>query len=214
MNIIDLTHTINSEMMVFPGDEKPQIIRRTSFENDGFLESSLKISSHAGTHMDSAYHIFEDGVSLDKMEIENFVGKAILIDVKNKEEGSFITMDDLSFYLDRIEMVDFVVFNTGWHHKWNDESYLRSYPIMDEEVIKFMNNLSLKGIGVDTISIDSSFENYLARHKIFLKKKDFVIIENLNNLDLIESELFTLFALPLKWEDADGAPIRAIAITE
>lgn len=39
-----------------------------------------------------------------------------------------------------------------------------------------------------------------------------VIIENLAHLSNVGNDIFTLVALPLKYENADGAPIRAIAI--
>ena len=41
-----------------------------------------------------------------------------------------------------------------------------------------------------------------------------VIIENLNNLDKLPQGLFTFCALPLRYENADGSPIRAVAILE
>ena len=41
-----------------------------------------------------------------------------------------------------------------------------------------------------------------------------VIIENLTNLEKAGGSLFTLAVLPLKYENADGAPVRAVAIIE
>ena len=41
-----------------------------------------------------------------------------------------------------------------------------------------------------------------------------LIFENLTNLSEIKSNHFTFCALPLKFENADGAPIRAIAIID
>ena len=40
-----------------------------------------------------------------------------------------------------------------------------------------------------------------------------LIIENLTNLDDINSDKFTLVATPLKIEDGDASPVRAIALT-
>ena len=41
-----------------------------------------------------------------------------------------------------------------------------------------------------------------------------MIIENLTNLDKIGKGLFLFAALPLKYENADGAPVRAVAMLE
>ena len=39
-------------------------------------------------------------------------------------------------------------------------------------------------------------------------------MENLANLDQFGDGLFTLFALPLRYQDADGSPIRAVAVLD
>jgi kynurenine formamidase len=49
---------------------------------------------------------------------------------------------------------------------------------------------------------------------MLLSQMDIVIIENLTNLGEIGGGLFTFAALPLRYKDADGSPIRAIAMIE
>ena len=49
-------------------------------------------------------------------------------------------------------------------------------------------------------------------HRIL--KNNLVIIENLCNLDSVGDQLFTFCALPLKYENSDGASVRAIAILD
>jgi len=70
--------------------------------------------------------------------------------------------------------------------------------------------LSLKGVGVDAISVDPVGSSTFVIHKIFLQK-NILIIENLTNLErLPQTCLFT--CLPLKIKDADGSPVRAAGI--
>ena len=52
------------------------------------------------------------------------------------------------------------------------------------------------------------------RHRKLFKHNEIVNIENLKDLDKCPDGLFWFFALPLKWKNADGAPIRAIAFIE
>lgn len=61
MKVIDLTHTIQEEMPVFPGTEPPALMQAASCEEDGFREILLKLTTHTGTHMDSPAHIFRMG---------------------------------------------------------------------------------------------------------------------------------------------------------
>ena len=49
------------------------------------------------------------------------------------------------------------------------------------------------------------------RHKKLFAARDIVNIENLKDLDKCGSELFWFSCFPLKLEDCDGSPIRAVA---
>ena len=42
MRVIDLTHTINETMPVYPGTEPPKLIPANSYEENGFKETLLQ----------------------------------------------------------------------------------------------------------------------------------------------------------------------------
>ena len=93
MKVIDLTHTIKEGMPVFPGTEPPKLDPASTFEKDGFRETLLTMYSHTGTHMDAPAHIFQDGTTLDKIDVINFIGKAALIDCTSIVENEEIEYD-------------------------------------------------------------------------------------------------------------------------
>lgn len=68
-----------------------------------------------------------------------------------------------------------------------------------------------KGIGFDVMGIDPISDLSLHRHKKLFKNKYIINIENLANLDQCGSGLFNFSCFPLKLENADGAPTRAVA---
>ena len=70
-----------------------------------------------------------------------------------------------------------------------------------------------KGIGLDTISVDSIDSTNYSNHLKILGN-DILIFENLTNLNQINNDTFVFCALPLKFENSDGAPIRAIAMLD
>ena len=70
---------------------------------------------------------------------------------------------------------------------------------------------SYKGIGFDVIGLDPIADENLTRHKKLFASKDIVNIENLTNLEQCGSELFNFSCFPLKLEDCDGSPTRAVA---
>ena len=47
-------------------------------------------------------------------------------------------------------------------------------------------------------------------HRMFMQK-NILIIENLTNIDKLPKKIFEFTCLPLKIEDSDGSPVRAIA---
>lgn len=213
MKIIDLTHSITNDMTVYPGGPKPQNKIVSNVTDNGYKETEIHIHSHNGTHMDSPNHVFEDGISLDKIDVINFVGTASLIDCSSLEEGGIITYDFIEKNKEAIDNSEFIVFRTDWSKYWNTDKYLGNYPVISDDVVDFILTSNKKGIAFDTISVDPIDASVLAKHHRILEN-NILIFENLTNLDLIDSDTFVFCALPLKFENSDGAPIRAIAMLD
>ena len=211
MKAIDLTYTIKEEMTVFPGTEMPKLINTSNYEKDGFRETSISIYSHVGTHMDPPAHIYPDRTTLDEFPASQFVGKGLVIDCRDLNEGEDITLDCILKYGKKAEEVDFLLFNTGWDKYWGTDKYFGDYPCVNDDVLDYVVNGNYKGIGFDTIGIDPVLDENLSRHKKLFKDKDIVNIENLKNLELCGEEIFKFSCCPLKIENSDGAPVRAIA---
>ena len=211
MKAIDLTYTIKEEMTVFPGTEMPKLITTSNYEKDGFRETSISIYSHVGTHMDPPAHIYPDRTTLDEFPASQFIGKGLVIDCRDLNEGEDITLDCILKYGKKAEKVDFLLFNTGWDKYWGTDKYFGDYPCVNDDVLDCVLNGNYKGIGFDTIGIDPVSDEKLTRHKKLFKDKDIVNIENLKNLELCGEEIFKFSCCPLKIENSDGAPVRAIA---
>lgn len=209
MKIIDLTHTIYPDMPVYPGTEKPVFLMANTLEKEGFLEHKITMYSHTGTHMDAPAHIFKDGQTLDMFEPGRFIGTAAIADLTGS--AGPITVQDLEPYKDMIAKADFFILKTGWSKYWDSEKYYEKFPAMCVEAAQWLTQFCLRGVGVDAISIDDIDSSDLPVHRVLLSKS-IVIIENLTNLDLIRKDSFVLSALPLKIRNADGSPVRAVAI--
>ena len=211
MKAIDLTYTIKEEMTVFPGTEMPKLITTSNYEKDGFRETSISIYSHVGTHMDPPAHIYPDRTTLDEFPASQFIGKGLVIDCRDLNEGEDITLDCILKYGKKAEKVDFLLFNTGWDKYWGTDKYFGDYPCVNDDVLDYVLNGNYKGIGFDTIGIDPVSDEKLTRHKKLFKDKDIVNIENLKNLEICGDEIFNFSCCPLKVENSDGAPVRAVA---
>ena len=211
MKVIDLTHTIESGMPVYPGTEPPILEPANTYDRDGFRETKLSMYSHTGTHMDPPAHLFRDRTTLDCFPPEQFIGKALVIDCTSLKEGEPITMDHLSRYGTKAETADFLLFYLGWDARWGSEAYFGDYPCIDDSVLEYILEGSYKGIGFDVIGLDPIADGNLTRHKKLFQTRDIINIENLCNLGLCGNELFWFSCFPLKIRDCDGSPIRAVA---
>ncbi|MEG0772197.1 cyclase family protein [Clostridium sp.] len=212
MKIIDLTHKIKESMPVYPGTEPPIIIDQNTIEKNGFAEKKITMFSHTGTHMDAPSHMRIEGKTLGEFPVDKFIGEGFIIDLTNLNIEK-ITLQFLEKYKGEISKVDFIIMKTGWSAYWGEETYFKGYPTLTLEAAKWLTNFKLKGIGVDTISVDPiDTIDFFVHHTFF--ENSLVIIENLNNLSEINENIITFSAMPLNLDNADGSPVRAVAMVK
>ena len=56
MKFYDISLPIAEEMIVYPDNPQPSIVRYASIPTDKVNESMITIGSHTGTHVDSKFH--------------------------------------------------------------------------------------------------------------------------------------------------------------
>lgn len=208
--IIDLTHTIAPDMPLYPGTPKPFLTASGTMTRDGWRETTIQISSHAGTHMDAPSHLLQNGSSLDVLPVSQFCGRAAVLDISDLPEGSVVTASYLQERRDILGSADFALFYTGFERKWDTPEFYGNFPVLDGGAARFLVSLGLKGVGTDALSVDPVGGKELSAHRTLLGG-GLVILENLCLGKLIGRSDIMLFALPLKFAHADGAPIRAVA---
>lgn len=96
---------------------------------------------------------------------------------------------------------------------WDTENYLKFFPVAAEDLISTVAETKIKGIGLDTISLDSIDAHHHPNHKKILGS-DKIIIENLTNLQSLIGKRFLFSCFPLKILNGDGSPVRATGIIE
>ena len=211
MRVLDLTHTIAENMPVYPGTETPIFAGANTYEKDGFKETKLTMYTHTGTHMDAPSHLLREGSNLEVLPASQFCGRAVVLDVSHLEPGSVITADYLKAQNGVVRSADFVLFYTGWEKKWGTDAYYEdAFPVPDECATKYLVSCGLKGVGTDALSVDTLRNQDFPAHKTLLNG-GLVIIESLCLKKVAGRKDLMFFALPLKFENADGAPVRAIA---
>lgn len=205
MKIIDLSHPISDNLVVFPGDDPPALKQTQFIEKDGYTNHQLSISMHTGTHIDGPWHMQYPEKHISDIEIDHFVGKACVIDISGCNVFS-----DLELLKKKSEDCSIILFYTGFSKVFGTNQYFNNYPVLDAAVAQFIATANIKLVGFDSFSPDISPYQI---HKI-LFNGNVLIAENLTNMEhLIGVGQFQVVALPLKIE-ADSAPARIIAIIE
>lgn len=212
MNVIDLTHPVSPHTPVYPGMEQPLFMPAFSIDNDGFREMKMTLYSHTGTHVDAPAHLFKGAKTLDKFPLGHFYGTALVLHF-DQVNNPVITVAQLMPYQDTIKEVEFLLIHTGWDLHWGSERYFSNYATLSLEAAQWLSGYSLKGFGVDTISVDTIDSRELQVHKVFLHN-EIIIIENVAHLGKIPCSQFSFSCFPLNCEDADGSPVRAAAFVE
>lgn len=210
MKLLDLTHTIRTEMPVFPGGEQPAFSRVGDYEPDGFREMRLQLTTHTGTHMDAPAHVIPGGETLDRIPAERFLGRALKIDCRDLKEGEAISPERIRRYGTAAEEAEFLLFCLGWDARWGTEEYFGDYPCLDADAEALLERGGYKGIGFDGPGPDPVWDESLPRHKGLLKA-GLLLIENLKDLSRCPEGPFWFGCFPLKAEGSDGAPVRAMA---
>ena len=203
--IVDLSHSIITDMHQWPTDDSPlRIVRRSEHGSDSHQSSALDLGCHVGTHIDTPLHFLAGQPGLEEMSPSAFFGRAIVISVRGVESPGLSVLE--GFDLDGL---DFALLETGWAERWGTDAYYTGWPVPDFELVDALIAAGLKGLGVDTPSVDH-FDGH--RNHDELAAVGMINIENLANLGALPAKAFTFLALPLKLAGAEASPVRAVAL--
>ena len=59
--IVDLTYTVSSEMLVYPGTERPTFQWIGRVNSEGYNLTRMTMLVHTGTHVDAPKHFLDQG---------------------------------------------------------------------------------------------------------------------------------------------------------
>jgi kynurenine formamidase len=199
-------------MPVFPESPSPCIDILAEINTTGFDERWLAFSTHTGTHVDAPAHMLREAPDLSHLPLDHFYGRATMLPLMIGDALQ-ISLTDLKPHGRNLAKAEFLLLQTGWSQYWGQTIYFKQFPVLDADAVRWLCDLGLKGVGIDTPSLDRSDSNDYPIHKAFLGRS-ILLIENLTNLNQLPQDLFTLVCFPLPVQQADGSPVRAVAIID
>jgi kynurenine formamidase len=213
--IVDLSHPISAETQVYPGDPVPQIEAATTIQRDGYNVLHVSMGSQTGTHVDAPYHFLANGARIDAMELSMFLGPATVVDVRGLASRSMISWPQLEPSVSTMTARSILVVHTGWSQHWRSPAYL-DHPFLGRDAAEGIVAAGIRTVAIDAMSVDETAPpggepGSFAAHDVLLAAGS-AIVENLTNLEAVDFAEPLLSVLPIRLADADGAPVRAVAL--
>ena len=188
MKIYDISQEVLS-CNVYEGDPKPIATKIMNTECDGYNLSCISMCAHNGTHIDAPYHFFDNGNTVNKMDISAFVGECYVVscagDISQTDAQNIVDMANCPRILIK-----------GNATVTSDAARV----FADSDILL----VGCEGQSVGDINAPANV------HKILLSK-NIALLEGIV-LDSVLDGKYFLSCAPLNIEGFDGSPCRAILI--
>jgi len=175
--------------------------------------TDVDIVTHLGTHVEAPCH--HVGLTKDVTDLppEHFLGRGVLLRLNSCEPGSLITRTDLELAdRGRVRVGDVVILDSPYHAEPFAQDPDDPRPHLSEESARWFVEKKVKAVGFgDGIAIENNAPHCIACHDIMLGN-DVLFIEVMQNLDLLEQEIFLIIYMPLPIRGLDSSPVNVIAI--
>ncbi|MBC9867919.1 MAG: cyclase family protein [Opitutae bacterium] len=205
---------IDLSLPVGPGMHGIAVSSTHTLEKEGWNAADWSIYSHACTHADAPIHFGASPETIDRMPLELFYGPAWIAHIDNVEPRQLLMPADLGPVADSFEPGGCLLLDTGWSQYVSDPAVYRDgLPRISEALANWCVDKEVKLLGVEPPSVADV--NNLAEvrkiHLILLGAR-ITIVEGLCNLDRLGTRSMFM-ALPLKLQNGDGGPVRAVAFS-
>lgn len=210
MRIYDITIPIHPEMPVWPGDSGVSIERVSKIEaGDNANVSHISLGAHTGTHVDAPYHFIPEGITLDQVPLDRFIGEVAVVEMLDIDRIHRRDLENLNLP-DETKKVLFKTRNS-WIWVEGQQVFQENFVALDPDAAQYLVDLGVTLVGIDYLSI-APFRESRPTHQILLGA-GVIILEGID-LSGVPAGFFTLYCLPLKLDGCDGAPARAILVGE
>ncbi|GAF14143.1 kynurenine formamidase [Bacillus sp. JCM 19046] len=202
MSWIDITMPLSNTVAHWPGDTPfTYRLSATIAETGSVNIGSIEMSTHTGTHADAPFHYKEDGKKMHQLPLDRYIGDALVFEAigAKKLDQSLLEQADL----EGIERLLIKTKTTSDFFNFPEE-----IPYVTADGAAYLQKQGIQLLGVDSPSVDPLTSKELTGHHS-LHQANILIIENLV-LDHVKAGLYEFIALPLRIEQADGSPVRAV----
>ena len=221
--IIDLTHALSTQTPSWDngcGFQHETILDYASCTSEvKFKVQKISMPAGLGTHMDAPAHCISTGKTIDQLSLDDTCAPCIVIDVSKEAHESYqvsiAAIEEFEQTYGRISSNSFVIIRTGWDELWSKPEAYRNhlkFPSISHEAALFLLDRKIVGLGIDTLSPDTSNSGYPV-HQTILGAGKYIVENVANSTELPPRGSFSL-ALPMHIKDATEAPIRLVGLIQ
>lgn len=197
MRIYDISQEVFN-CQVFPGDIPPQrrVIERIE---DGSIcnLTGITMCAHNGTHVDAPYHFYQNGKTIDEVQLEKFIGKCFV----TFSEGA-ISGEQAEQIINKAKDID---------QEASKRILIGGDIFVTLEAAKVFAKEKLYLIGNESQTVGPI--DAPAKVHYELLKEEVVLLEGIR-LEGVKEGVYLLSAAPINLGQADGAPCRAVLIED
>ncbi len=212
----DLTNIIHEDMLVYPGDPKPNFQSILNIKDNNVNVTKIILGSHTGTHVDAPAHFEVNGEGMSEVSLDKFIGETVILDMSDmiyplSDDDRGITTSEFERYSDIVKKGDIVLLYTGSNDPSRDpENITKGFSYVESSGAEWIVNHGIKCVGIDSLSVEKYNSVTPSTHKILLSNR-IGIIENLSpDLKKLVGNRFYLICTPLPLQGLDGSPARVL----
>jgi len=204
VKIYDISLTLSPQSIRWVTAQPLELIERKRMSRgDTNNSSSIHTSVHAGTHVDAPFHFLPDGITIESLPLETFIGPARVCAVE--AAGTHVTAADVAKA--GLQGETRVLFKTRNSTLLKKGVYDPSFAPFSVDGAKALVDLGVKLVGLDYLSAAGASEQ-VPVHRAFLDH-DVILLEGVD-LSEVPPGRYELFCPPVKLAGSDGAPCRAV----
>jgi len=193
-------------MHVYPGDPTIETARvRAIARGDIANVTHIALGVHTGTHVDAPAHFIEGAPTLERIPLDRFVGEASVLDLRGRP-----AIDAAALASCEIHPGDIVLCKTDNSALWEREGFQEGFTYLTLDAAQYLVEREIKTVGIDYLSIERFGSTTFEVHKTLLGNA-IPIIEGLD-LSGVDAGPYFLVCLPLRLENVDGSPARAVLL--
>ncbi|TBR16400.1 cyclase family protein [bacterium] len=213
-----------------------RIVKKEDLPDEEFLSLEIVHAPvHIGTHLDYSFHYGSKSENrpsktAEEIPLEYCYQNGVRLNLSHKKPNEVIAASDLEAALTKINYQlrpkDIVLIYTGADKFFGSPKYFSDYPGIDPSAIDYLLENGVKIFGVDTMGIDRPYRFMLKEFletkdtkalypaHFYGRKKEFIHIERLSNLDKLPDSGFKVVCFPVKIKNTGAAWSRVVALLE